>query len=113
MNKVFNLGEVNAELYNNGTTKGFILKRKATIRECKYILANIFYIDVLDRDSFTNSEEYTEYNNDIGTSVNKWLTGEVDDDYLVETYAYDCTDESLGLFNILPLIVYLKEVNII
>ena len=58
-------------------------------------------------------DSHTEYNNDIGTSVNKWLTGEVDDDYLVETYAYDCTDESLGLFNILPLIVYLKEVNII
>lgn len=53
MNKVFNLGEVNAELYNNGTTKGLVLKRKATINECKYILANIFYIDILDRDNMS------------------------------------------------------------
>ena len=53
--------------------------------------------------------EYCKY---LTETLNEWLIGEADDDSIME-YAYDRSDEPLGLFNLLPLIIYLKKINVL
>lgn len=110
--KTFNIGTINTTTENNGIVKGFVLKRKVTVRECRYIFKNIFGIAINEINDCEDKEEYNEYNGDITYMLNKWLIGEVSDSAITE-YAYDCSDEPLGLFNLLPLIVYLKKREVI
>ena len=99
--KKFNIGTVKMEMHR----KGFSLKRKLTIRESKHIMHNLLCIDLNDKDCFESIEEYKEYNNDVCATVNDWLIGNCDDDSIME-YAYDCSDEPIGIMNLIPIINY-------
>lgn len=69
----------------NGFAHGLKTKRKATIREARYVLKNIFGIDINNQFDMFSVEDYKDYNNDLVNDFNDWLNGE--------------SDESLGLFN--------------
>ena len=68
--------------------------------------------DLNDKDCFDSNEEYKEYNNDVCDTVNDWLIGNCDDDSIME-YAYDCSDEPIGIMNLIPIINYLKKLDIL
>ena len=53
-----------------------------------------------------------DYNNELYNDVNDWLVGDTDD-YKIAQYAYDCSDESLGMFNMLTITQYLIKKGII
>lgn len=110
--KKFNIGTVKMEMHQNGFPKGLSLKRKLSIRESKHIMRNLLGIDLNDKDCFESFEEYLQYNNDICTAVNGWLIGNCDDDTIMG-YAYDCSDMPIGIMNLIPIINYLKKLNII
>lgn len=112
MRKFLNIGKVKLEMHNNGFPKGFILKRKPTLHECRYILSSLLGIDILKREDFEYQEEYNEYNNELCNDVNDWLVGDTDD-YKIAGYAYDCSEESLGMFNMLTITQYLIKKGII
>ena len=99
-------------MHQNGFPKGLSLKRKLTIRESKHIMRNLLGIDLNDKDCFDSTEEYLQYNNDVCTTVNDWLIGNCDDDSIME-YAQDCSDEPIGIMNLIPIINYLKKIDII
>ena len=65
-----------------------------------------------DQEDFEFPEEYKEYNEELLNDVNDWLSGECDDDFISE-YAYDCSDEPLGLHNMLIITNYLQKKGII
>lgn len=96
----------------NGFSHGLVTKRPVTTRETRYIMRNIFGIDVNDRECFESREEYNEYNRELTTTVNDWLDGNADDQAVME-YAYDCSDEPLGIFNAFKLAEYLQRKGII
>lgn len=96
----------------NGFAHGFKTKRKATIREARYVLKNIFGIDINNQSDMFSVEDYKDYNNDLVNDFNNWLNGESDDSAIM-SYAYDCSDESLGLFNAFKLAEYLQKRGII
>ena len=110
--KIFDIGKIKITVHDNGVIKGFALKRKANVRECRHIFKNIFGITINEINDCENREEYANYNEDLTDTLNKWLIGESNDESVME-YAYDCSDEPLGLFNLLPLIVYLKKIEVI
>ena len=112
MNKILNLGKVKLTMHKNGFPKGFVMKRKATLRECRYILYTLLGINICTREDFEFPEEYKEYNEELLNDVNDWLSGECDDDCISE-YAYDCSDEPLGLHNMLIITNYLQKKGII
>ena len=73
----------------------------------------LFGIDISNLDDFgKNIDDYNDYNTGLTEIFNGWLEGQYDDQSIME-YAYDCNDEQLGLFNLIPLIIYLKEKEII
>lgn len=96
----------------NGFSHGIVTKRPATAREVKYIMRNIFGIDVNDRDCFESKEDYDEYNNELTQNFNDWLNGDADDQTIMN-YAYDCSDEPIGLFNTFKMAEYLQKKGII
>ena len=110
--KIFNIGNIKTILEKNGTVKGLVTKRDINIRECRYIFKHIFYINILDKCDLGDNEEYKEYNEEIVGALNRWIHGETDDNYIME-FACDCEDEALGLFNLLPLLVYLNKIGVI
>lgn len=113
MTKILNLGDINVNLYSDGHVEGFKTKRLATIEETRDIFYNIFGIDISNLDDFgKNLDDYNDYNTGLTEIFNGWLEGQYDDQSIME-YAYDCNDEQLGLFNLIPLIIYLKEKEII
>ena len=112
MRKNYNINNVTLELETNKFVKGFILKRKVTTREARYIMKNIFGIDINNLEDCYDKEEYADYNENLTNCMNNWLVGNVDDSSIME-YAYDCADECLGLFNCIPLVVYLQKNEII
>lgn len=113
MNKIINLGEVNVKLYSTGFIDGFETKRPATIKEVRRIFYNIFGINISNLNDFGgNTKDYDEYNKNMAEIFNGWLNGSYDDQSIMD-FAYDCSDEQLGLFNLIPLIIYLKEKEII
>ena len=112
-NKTLNLGDINVDLYSNGNVIGLTTKRLATVEETRYIFYNIFGINISDLDDFDQDiDEYNYYNTGLTEVFNGWLKGKYGDQSIME-YAYDCNDEQLGLFNLIPLIIYLKEKEII
>ena len=60
MNKILNLGKVKLTMHKNGFPKGFVMKRKATLRECRYILYRLLGINICTREDFEFPEEYKE-----------------------------------------------------
>lgn len=110
--KKYNLGTVKVEMEANGFPKGLILKRELTIRECRYIMRNLLGIEISTLEDCYDREEYSDYNNELQTNVNSWLVGNVDDSSIME-YAYDCSDESIGIMNLIPIILYLKKHEVI
>lgn len=112
MNKILNLGKVKLTMRDNGFPKGFILKRELTLREARYLMSQLLGIDISDRDCFEFQYEYKEYNDGLCQDVNAWLRGDADDSVIAE-YAYDCSDEQLGMHNMLIITQYLIKKGII
>lgn len=110
--KKYNLGTVKVEMEANGFPKGLILKRELTIRECRYILRNLLGIEIQTKEDCYDAEEYKEYNEEIKHNVNEWLKGDFDD-YAIMEFAYDCSDESIGIMNLIPILFYLKKIGVI
>src|SRR5574344_809476 len=114
-NKIFHLGDVNVTLHSNGVVKGFKVKRLATIEEAREVIGNIFGIAIINSDDFGEDDEdlddYDAYNMELTALFNEWLKGHCDDDAIMSYFGYEY--DQLGLFNLLPLIMYLKEKEII
>lgn len=110
--KKFNIGTIKINMQSNGFAKGLVLNRELTVRECRYIMRELLGIDIQDSDCFEFSEEYKDYNTELCNDVNNWLKGDCDE-HAIMNYAYDCSDEPLGMMNLIPIIVYLKKKNII
>ena len=111
--KKFNVGTVVMELQNGDTVpKGLVLKRELNIRECRYIMKNLLMIDINTEEDCFDSDEYKEYNSELKKTVNDWLRGDAED-YSIMKYAYDCSDEPIGIMNLIPIIMYLKKREII
>lgn len=112
MKKKFNIGSVKLEMHDNGFPKGLVLKRDLNVREAKHLMRKFLGIDVNGIDEFEYKDEYDDYNNGLTSDVNSWLKGEIEDRSLME-YAYDCMDDELGVFNIIPIILWLQSKDII
>ena len=111
--KKFNVGTVVMEIPKGDyIPKGLVLKRELTIRECRYIMRNLLMIDINTEDDCFDSEEYKEYNSELKKTVNEWLRGDAED-YSIMEYAYDCSDEPIGMMNMIPILMYLKKREII
>lgn len=110
--KKIKLNEFKVIPRQNGFLDGLVLKRDLTLRECKYVMKNIFGIVISERDDFDGTEEYSDYNASLCNDVNEWLQGKFDDTIIME-YAYDCSDEPLGIFNCISLLLYLQKKKII
>ena len=57
-------------------------------------------------------EEYQERNQEYTEVVNDWLIGKADDTEIME-FAWDCSDDPIGIFNLIAIIYYLKKRNVI
>ena len=111
--KKFNVGTVVMEIPKGDyIPKGLVLKRELTIREGRYIVGNLLMIGINSEEDCYDSEEYKEYNSELQKVVNDWLRGEAED-YSIMEYAYDCSDESIGVMNLIPILMYLKKREII
>ena len=111
--KKFNVGTVVMEIPKGDyIPKGLVLKRELTIRECRYIMRNLLMIEINNEEDCYDSEEYKEYNSELQKVVNDWLRGE-EEDYSIMEYAYDCSDEPIGIMNFIPILMYLKKREII
>lgn len=111
-NKTLDLRKVKLTFHDNGFPKGFILKRKLTLRECRYVMRELLGIEISTREDFEFKDDYADYNNDLRLDVNDWLEGNCDESRIAQ-YAYDCSDEQLGMHNMLVVTSYLKKKNII
>ena len=105
------LGKIKCIGTSQNRIDGLVLKRKVTIREVKYILANILGIELQTKDDFENLEEYQEQNQEYIRVVNDWLIGKADNTAIME-FAWD-RDEPIGIFNLISIIYYLKKKNVI
>ena len=107
-----NLGKIKCIGTSQNHIDGLVLKRKVTISEAKYILANIIGIELQTKDDFEDLEEYQEQNQEYTRVVNDWLIGNTDDTAIME-FAWDCSDDTIGIFNLIAIIYYLKKRNVI
>lgn len=96
----------------NGFSHGLATKRPVSTREVRHIMRNIFGIDINNRDCFESQEDYDEYNKELTQNFNDWLNGNADDESIMG-YAYDCSDEQLGIFNAFKMAEYLQKRGII
>lgn len=111
--KKFNVGTVVMELQDGDCVpKGLVLKRDLTVRECRHIMRNLLMIEINSEEDCYDSDEYKEYNSELKRVVNDWLRGE-EEDYSIMEYAYDCSDEPIGIMNFIPILMYLKKREII
>lgn len=110
--KTYKIGEIKLKISSNGYPCGFFLKRRLSLRECKYILNNLLGIVANTRDCFYDKEEYDDYNQELEDSVNEWLNGNLEDESIAE-FAEDCSDDQLGIFNMFPIAAYLLKINAI
>ena len=109
--KTYSFKPITCEMGNN-FPKGLILKRDVTTHEARYIMIRCFGIAINTIEDCYDEEEYREYNANLTTCVNKWLKGDVDDSAIMD-YAYDYSNEQLGLFNLLIVLTYLERRDII
>lgn len=110
--KIVNLGKIKCIETSQNHIDGLVLKRNVTIREAKHILINILGIELQTKDDFEDLEEYQEQNQEYARVVNDWLVGKSDDTAIME-FAWDCSDEPLGMFNLISVLGYLKKRNVI
>lgn len=73
---------------------------------------NLLGINIVNKEDCYDYDEYKELNQELTENVNLWLKGNIDDSTLME-YAGDCSDEPLGLFNMIPIISYLQKKEVI
>lgn len=97
----------------NGFIDGIVTKRYLSIRECRHILKNILGIDISNRNDFDSKQEYDEYNSELKDNVTEWIDGVKDDQYILDEYAYDCSDEPLGIWNCISVLQYLQKIEAI
>lgn len=107
----YNIGKIKCRVLDKNVVEGFILKRDVTVREAKYILSTILGFYLQERDDFEDEDAYRFQNSIYANIVNQWLRGQVGDATIME-YAWGCRN-SIGIFNMIPLIKYLKSRNII
>ena len=110
--KTYKIGEIKLKISSNGYPCGFFLKRRLSLRECKYILNNLLGINLAIRDCFYDKEEYDDYNQELEDSINEWLNGNLEDESIAEFEA-DCYPGQLGIFNMFPIAAYLLKINAI
>jgi hypothetical protein len=110
--KKYNLGTVNVTMHENGFPKGLVIKRDVTTREARYILSMLLGFVLNKREDCLSSMEYDAMLMAETISVNDWLKGEIGDDSIIE-FSGDCSDEKLGLINMIPILSYLKKKGII
>ena len=110
--KTYKIGEIKLKISSNGYPCGFFLKRRLSLRECKYILNNLLGINLAIRDCFYDKEEYDDYNQELEDSINEWLNGNLEDESIAEFEA-DCYAGQLGIFNMFPIAAYLLKINAI
>lgn len=96
----------------NGFSHGLATKHPVSTREVRHIMRNIFGIYINNRDCFEFKEDYNKYNNELTQDFNDWLNGDADDQTIMN-YAYDCSDEPIGLFNAFKMAEYLQKLGII
>ncbi len=92
------LSEFKITLRKNNFVDGIVIKRWLTLRECRHVMKNILGIVISEKDDFEDNIEYREYNDSLYNDVNGWLMGDFDDSIIMD-YAYDCSDEPIGIFN--------------
>lgn len=110
--KTYKIGEIKLKISSNGYPCGLMLKRRLTLRECKYILNNLLGINLAIRDWFNYKEEYDNYNQEIEDTFNEWINGNLDDDAIAKFEAV-CYHGQLGIFNMFPIAAYLLKINAI
>jgi hypothetical protein len=110
--KKFKLGVVEITTDLNGHSKGLILKRKVTTQEAKYILGTLLGFVLATGDDFDCFSDYRERLIEYTNTVNLWLEGKLDDDSIAEL-SCDCSEEQLGLMNMIPILAYLKKKGVI
>ena len=111
--KKFNVGTVVMEIpKGDSIPKGLFLKRELTIRECRHIMKNLLMIEINSEEDCYDVYEYDVYNSELQKDVNDWLRGDVDD-YRIMNYAYGYSDESIGIMNLIPILMYLKKRDVI
>ena len=98
----------------NGFIKGLVLNRDLTVDECRYIMTELLGIEIQEEDDFCDDEqeEWQEYNEDLQHNVNDWLRGDSDDECIAE-YMYDCQDDQLGMMQMIGILIYLKDIEVI
>lgn len=110
--KRFALGTIKVNMEDNGYVKGLVLNRELTVGEARHIMRDLLGIDIQTRDDFDFSYDYTEFNNNLRLDVTDWLRGNLEDEVIMQ-YAYDCSDDPIGIMNLIPIILYLKKRKII
>ena len=101
-----------SDSFNKGFNRGLVMKREVNIREVRYIVRTLLGIEILKREDADDLEEYYSFNEDLLNVVNDWLKGKCSDNSITE-YAYDCSDEPLGIWNAFKIVQYLQKKNII
>jgi hypothetical protein len=106
----YNLGII--KMTTGKVGKGLILKRELSLDECKYILSEIFGIELYTREDFDDEEEYQEQMDEYKNTVNAWLKGDCEDQYIADFYMSYLEDD-LGMMNMILIIDYLKKLSVI
>lgn len=106
----YNLGIIKMTTGESG--RGLILKRELSLDECKYILSEIFGITLYTREDFDDEEEYQEQMDKYKDTINAWLKGDRDDQYILDSYM-SYLENSLGIMNMVLIIDYLKKLSAI
>ena len=106
----YNLGIIKMTTGESG--RGLILKRELSLDECKYILSEIFGITLYTREDFDDEEEYQEQMDKYKDTINTWLKGDRDDQYILDSYM-SYLENSLGIMNMVLIIDYLKKLSVI
>lgn len=106
----YNLGII--KMTTGKVGKGLILKRELSLDECKYILSEIFGITLYTREDFDDEEEYQEQMDKYKDTINAWLKGDRDDQYILDSYM-SYLENSLGIMNMVLIIDYLKKLSVI
>lgn len=106
----YNLGII--KMTTGKVGKGLILKRELSLDECKYILSEIFRFESYTLEDFYDEEEYQEQMDEYKDTVNAWLKGDRDDQYILDSYM-SYLENSLGIMNMVLIIDYLKKLSVI
>lgn len=110
MESYYNLGIV--KMTTGKVGKGLILKRELSLDECKYILSEIFRFESYTLEDFYDEEEYQEQMDEYKDTVNAWLKGDCEDQYILDSYM-SYLENSLGIMNMVLIIDYLKKLSVI